>query len=229
MLKNHNAYEFEMQKRRILSRYEKEVVELKKMEKTCLAVIDQSRHNVEKELQLISICKSTESPLVKRINKRLKARQPTRQLDSNNQKITSSIQPPVQHDFSDRTKEDIKVPESRSGLTQSERTLPLVSCPFGSISKRCNDRTRERTVTQMLHRLPGIQRKLDQKVHAFIQRIIISTANRSLPILNAMNYDIGQASHKLTRRSWLMILRDYRARNLTDFSLHASPRISVQA
>ncbi|KAF7260291.1 hypothetical protein EG68_02392 [Paragonimus skrjabini miyazakii] len=228
MIKNHNAYEFEMQKRRILSRYEKEVVELKKMEKTCLAVIDQSRHNVEKELQLISICKSTESPLVQRINKRLKARQPMRQPNSNNQNITSCIQPLAHHEVSNRTKKDIKVPESRSCLTQSEGTLPVVSPPFGSTSKRCTDRTREKTVAQMLHRLPGIQRKLDQKVHAFIQRIIISTANRSLPILNAMNYDIGQASHKLSRRSWLMILRDYRARNLTDFSLHASPRMSVQ-
>ncbi|KAA3672713.1 uncharacterized protein DEA37_0005467 [Paragonimus westermani] len=228
MIKNHNAYEFEMQKRRILSRYEKEVLELKKMEKTCLAVIDQLRQNVERKLQLISICKSTESPLVQRINKRLKARQPMRQFDTNNQKITSSIQPPTQHEFSSRTKEDVKVPESGSCLTHSERTLPLVSRPFGSISKRCVDRMRERTVAQMLHRLPTIQRKLDQEVHVFVQRIIASISNRNLPILNAMNYDIGQASHKLSRKTWLAILQDYRARNLTDFSLHASPRMSVQ-
>ncbi|KAF8569906.1 hypothetical protein P879_03581 [Paragonimus westermani] len=229
MIKNHNAYEFEMQKRRILSRYEKEVLELKKMEKTCLAVIHQLRHNVERKLQLISICKSTESPLVQRINKRLKARQPMRQFDSNNQKITLTIQPPTQQEFSSRTKEDGKVPESGSCLTHSERTFPLVSRPFGSISKRGIDRTRERTVAQMLHRLPAIQRKLDQEVHAFVQRIIITISNRNRPILNAMNYDIGQASHKLSRKSWLTILQDYRARNLTDFSLHASPRMSVQA
>ncbi|CAH8539835.1 unnamed protein product [Dicrocoelium dendriticum] len=70
--KKTDFYEFELQNRRILTRYKQRVRELEKTEKICLMAIERWRQRTENQLTNLKVCRSSNHVLVNRLLRRAK-------------------------------------------------------------------------------------------------------------------------------------------------------------
>nr|CAH8855645.1 unnamed protein product [Trichobilharzia regenti] len=196
MGKGQSSYDFEVQRRRIMKIYERDVIELEKAAKTCGSNIDHLRRTIQEWLKQLYVC--TPSILL-----RIRKDQTSLESDENSKQNCISIlrQGSIQHQIENKTELDRSKVDQLLNIDQ----------------KLINNIRRE------LSKMSVVEKSLNVKISKFLNEIQQFQQSMNCVLIDASSSEEIHQSRVITPKKWREFIRRHYALKEIDFSSPETP------